>query len=60
MLNAIIVSNYWGVFGIIVLLMLSSFLLGSASGYDAHIRDEKRHLMSREWSMRNHPTYKDR
>jgi len=59
MISAIVIDNYWGVGTCIILLMVSSFLLGSASGYDARIRDARRELMSREWSMKNHPTHKE-
>lgn len=57
MLNAIIISNYWGVAFFVILFLSSAFFMGFIYGYETRIRDVARERMSREWSMRNHPTY---
>jgi preprotein translocase subunit SecG len=57
MFSAIIISNYWGVAFFAILFILTAFVMGFIYGYETRIRDVARDRMSREWSMRNHPTY---
>lgn len=56
MLNAIIISNYWGVAFFVILFLSSAFFMGFIYGYETRIRDVARNELAR--SMRNHPTYK--
>jgi hypothetical protein len=56
MLNAIIVSNYWGVAFFVILFLSSAFFMGFIYGYETRIRDVARDELAR--SMRNHPTYR--
>jgi preprotein translocase subunit SecG len=55
MLNAIIISNYWGVAFFAILFILTAFVMGFIYGYETRIRDVARDELAR--SMRNHPTY---
>jgi preprotein translocase subunit SecG len=55
MLNAIIISNYWGVAFFAILFVLTAFVMGFIYGYETRIRDVARDELAR--SMRNHPTY---
>ena len=56
MLNAIIISNYWGVAFFAILFILTAFVMGFIYGYETRIRDVARDELAR--SMRNHPTYR--
>lgn len=56
MLNAIIISNYWGVAFFVILFLSSAFFMGFIYGYETRIRDVARDELAR--SMRNHPTYR--
>jgi hypothetical protein len=56
MLNAIIISNYWGVAFFAILFVLTAFVMGFIYGYETRIRDVARDELAR--SMRNHPTYR--